>query len=212
MDPQLKSNRDELGLGPTEQDLVVIIHGFSASRLVMWPLARRLRREGFRVAQWSYPSLMGSVPSHGQKLREYLSSDLRDELQVHIVAHSMGCIVLRAALADIALNNLGRIVMLAPPNRGSPTAGVASRLLGWLIPSARDLSCDRTSYVHRLSDWEGPEIGIIAAKYDILIPVSNTILEGQSAHVVVCGTHNSILFSHQVGTKVVEFLCSGSFT
>lgn len=201
-------------LGPQglkTEDLVVLIHGFSAKRFVMWPLARRLRREGCRVRQWSYRSLIGSVPSHGLKLREYLSCELSAEPRVHIVAHSMGCIVLRAALSHVHLHHVGRVVMLAPPNRGSPVARIASRCLGWLVPTIRDLASDQSSYVNRLPDWEGPELGIIAAKYDILIPVPNTMLEGQSAHEVVVGTHNSILFSRQVSAKVVRFLRTAKF-
>ena len=211
VDHHSKVDGNQLNPGPSAGDLVVIIHGLSATRLVMWPLSRRLGREGFRVKYWSYPSLFGSVQTHGLKLREYLSSDLSGEFRIHIVAHSMGCIVLRAALAEGVLKHLGRIVMLAPPNRGSPIAGVVYRFLGWLIPPTKDLSSDRASYVHRLSEWDGPEVGIIAAKYDILIPVANTMLERQSAHQVVCGTHNSILFSPQVGTKVANFLRTGSF-
>lgn len=197
--------------GLQTEDLVVLIHGFSAKRFVMWPLARRLRREGYRVRQWSYPSLIGSVQSHGLRLREYLSSELSGEQRIHIVAHSMGCIVLREALCHVNLRNIGRVVMLAPPNRGSPVAGVVSGCLGWLIPTIRDLASDRESYVNRLSDWEGPELGIIAAKYDILIPIPSTMLEGQSLHEVVVGTHNSILFSRKVGANVVNFLRTAEF-
>jgi triacylglycerol lipase len=191
--------------------LVVLVHGFNASRLVMWPLAYRLRTEGFRVRQWSYLSLFGAIDSHAARFRRFLQSELADEQRIHIVAHSMGCIVVRAALQGTAMPRLGRVVMLAPPNQGSPVADFVSRFLGWLVVPTRELASRPNSYVHRLDKRLNVEVGIIAAKYDLLIPVKNTELSNQAKHVVVAGTHNSILFSYDVGTKVSAFLQFGDF-
>lgn len=196
----------------SHEDLVVLVHGFSASRLVMWPLAQRLRRNGFRVRHWSYLSLFEKIDTHGSRLRKFLQSELSGERRIHIVAHSMGCIVVRAALSASAIANLGRIVMLAPPNRGSPVADFVSRFLGWLIVPTKELASRSSSYVNRLGNLGNVEIGIIAARYDLLIPAANTTLSDASQHEVVTGTHNSILFSPNVGAKVVAFLRSGEFS
>ena len=192
-------------------DLVILVHGFSASRLVMWPLAYRLRQDGFRVRQWSYLSLFGAIDSHAARFRRFLQSDLANEQRIHIVAHSMGCIVVRAALQGTTMCKLGRVVMLAPPNQGSPVADFVSRFLGWLVVPTRELASRPNSYVHRLDKSLNVEVGIIAAKYDLLIPVKNTELSDQAKHVVVAGTHNSILFSSDVGSKVSAFLQFGDF-
>jgi hypothetical protein len=55
-------------------DLVLLVHGFSAKRLVMWPLARRLRNEGFRVRQWSYPTLL--IPLRNTRLASESKHDV----------------------------------------------------------------------------------------------------------------------------------------
>jgi pimeloyl-ACP methyl ester carboxylesterase len=192
-------------------DLVILVHGFSAKRLVMWPLALRLRNEGFRVRQWSYPTLFDRIESHARRLREFLQTELTGERRIHIVAHSMGCIVVRAALNETTLKNLGRVVMLAPPNRGSPVAGVLSQVLGWVLVPTQELSDRPTSYVNRLGDTANMEVGILAAKYDLLIPLRNTRLASESKHDVVVGTHNSILFSPRVGAKAACFLKTGDW-
>ena len=193
-------------------DLVILVHGFSASRLVMWPLAYRLRQDGFRVRQWSYLSLFGKIDSHAARLRTFLQSELGSERRIHIVAHSMGCIVVRAALQGTAISNLGRVVMLAPPNRGSLVADFVSRFAGWLLVPTRELASRPTSYVNLLGHRLNVDVGIIAAKYDMLIPVRNTSLPYQTRHEVVAGTHNSILFSSEIGSKVSTFLRSGEFS
>lgn len=192
-------------------DLVILVHGFSASRLVMCPLAYRLRKDGFRVRQWSYVSLFGKIDSHASRFRKFLQSDLKGEPCIHIVAHSMGCIVVRAALQGNSISNLGRIVMLAPPNQGSPVADFVSRFLGWLLTPTKELASRPTSYVNLLGTRLNAEVGIIAAKYDLLIPAKNTALPEPMKHEVVAGTHNSILFSSNIQAKVSSFLQSGDF-
>lgn len=193
------------------EDLVVLVHGFSAASLVMWPLAQRLQKDGFRVRQWSYVTLFAKIELHASRLRAFLQADLKDEPRIHLVAHSMGCIVVRASLNELELKNLGRVVLLAPPNRGSPVAGFVSRFLGRILVPTRELASHPASFVHRLPDSMNTEIGIIAAKYDMLIPVKNTDLPSQSKHEVVPGTHSSILFSPSAWDKVSRFLRTGEF-
>ena len=177
----------------------------------MWPLASRLRGSGFRVLTWNYPSLFARIESHAKRLYEFLATQLSKETRFHIVAHSMGSIVTRAALNRSPLPNLGRLVLLAPPNGGSPVARLASMLIGGVVVPTRELSDRHSSYVNQLRGPSDLDVGIIAARYDILVPVGNTHLVGERVHETLFATHNSLLLSRTACSKTVRFLRTGNF-
>lgn len=192
-------------------ELIVLVHGFGAKRAVMWPLASRLRASGFRVLTWNYLSLFAKIESHAKQLDDFLATQLSTETRFHIVAHSMGSIVTRAALNRSPLPNLGRLVLLAPPNGGSPAARLASMFVGGVIVPTRELSDRATSYVNQLRARNDLDVGIIAARYDILVPVRNTHLVGERMHETLFATHNSLLLSQTVCAKTSRFLRTGDF-
>ena len=193
------------------KDLIVLVHGFGAKRLAMWPVACLLRARGFRVKYWSYVSLFDPIEKHAIRFFHFLSSVNVSELRFHIVAHSMGCIVTQSALNRSGFPNLGRVVLLAPPNEGSPIARLASKVIGRIITPTRELSDTESSYVNQLERKATAEFGIIAARFDGLVPVRNTHLPNEKAHVVINATHNSLLLSMKASKLTARFLTHGSF-
>jgi len=200
---------------PTPNDeLVVLVHGLGANKLLMWPLARRLARAGYRTVNWSYPSFLRTIERHGANLRELLDRlDAEPEAaRIHLVAHSMGCIVARQALLSGVPRKIGRFVMLAPPNQGSPLASLFGPLTRCCFPTIDQLARRPDSFVNRLLEPDGLEIGVIAARVDWLVGVANTHLPCQRDHIVVSGTHSLMVFQSGVAREVVEFLRQGRFT
>ena len=194
-----------------EKGLVVLTHGHGGKWIWMLPLHLRFRQLGYRSVIWSYPSWRGSVESHGDRFRAFLLEKSKHERRIHIVAHSMGSIVARSALACMPIATIGRVVFLAPPNRGSPIAFGVKRLMGTAFQTIADIASDPTSFVNNLPEWEDVEVGIIAARFDVLIPVSNTHLPRESDHVVVNATHNTLLFSPRCIRLATNFLATGRF-
>lgn len=189
----------------------MLIHGFAAPSLLMLPLSLRLRRRGWRPQRWSYPSLVRPVRGHVPRLRRMLDEWDETGERYHIVAHSMGGILVRATLADHRPSGLGRIVLLAPPNRGSPVARRFPGFLRRLCHPLKDLSDDPASFVNALADVPLPaETYVIAARSDWLVPEPATHLRGEAAHVTLGGWHSSLLFSARVAGHIDRFLRDGA--
>jgi pimeloyl-ACP methyl ester carboxylesterase len=187
---------------------VVLLHGLARSEGSFRVMERALVAGGYQVANVGYASTGGPI----ETLVDVVGQAVQGAVgPVHFVTHSMGGILVRLWLARMRPAEVGRVVMLAPPNRGSPVAGVLSQVLGWVLVPTQELSDRPTSYVNRLGDTANMEVGILAAKYDLLIPLRNTRLASESKHDVVVGTHNSILFSPRVGAKAACFLKTGDW-
>ena len=192
-----------------KRDTVVIIHGFGGKRLWMQPLSLRFKRD-YDVINWSYFSLGGSIDRHASRFAEFLNS-IDAGGKINIVAHSMGSIIARAALQKHRCGKVNRVVLLAPPNSGSHVARYAGLVLGSICKPISELSSAETSYVNQLPNSIEYETGVIASKFDILVPVENTKMDGLSDYRIVNGTHNSLLFSGRIATMANQFIQTGRF-
>ena len=152
-----------------DHETIVLIHGFGGCRTIMKPLANRLRRLGFRLDIWGYHSLQGSIQDHATQLRMHLASMYGNGSGFHIVAHSLGSLIVRSLHSTEPIRNLGRVVFMTPPHHGSPVARRLSTMLGWCLPVLRQLSDAEGSYIRNLPaprDMEFGELILNQAKLD----------------------------------------------
>lgn len=192
-------------------DPVVLIHGLGGNQLCMLPLKWALQRSGFDCVIWNYASFRGSIESHGIALRRFLQTQMNRFCRVHFVAHSLGSIIVRSAFGSSPPDNLGRTVFLAPPNHGSPAADLVSRMLGCRCQILEGLSSRSDSEVNRLPVWGESELGIIASKYDAVVPLKSVLLENHSDLAVVQARHAGLLISKEAMRLTASFLKSGRF-
>jgi pimeloyl-ACP methyl ester carboxylesterase len=196
------------------RERVFLLHGIGAGVWMMSPLAKRLIAAGYEVHNWGYPSIWRGIEDHGRRLADVLrAAEAADPgVRIHFVAHSMGSIVARDALARFTPANLGRLVFLGPPNRGSPVATFFGPWLRRVCRPIDQLAAREDSYVNCLSPLHGVEFGVIAASLDWLVPVASTHLDGEREHLVIKAMHSQLLVHDDVAKCVCRFLASGSFS
>jgi pimeloyl-ACP methyl ester carboxylesterase len=197
-----------------QSETVILVHGLCGSRLDMWPLARRLSREGYRVLNWGYLSLLGRIEEYASRLSSVLLDAEASTEKFHLVTHSLGGIIARKVLLEHDFQRLSRFVMLAPPNQGSFVARHLSHYLNWLAPTLSELSDSPESYVNRLGNpllQRKVELGIIEASKDRVIAPGKVLLEGYSDLARVDGHHGILSWYPQTMQLVCNFLQSGRF-
>jgi pimeloyl-ACP methyl ester carboxylesterase len=123
---------------------VVVLHGLVRSRASMEPLCRFLREQGgYTIFNVEYPSTRDDIAEHARSLR-HIIDHLDGIEEINFVAHSMGNIVVRHYLGDLArqepwkqppnslaadrraVTRFHRFVMLSPPNQGALLAEMFS--------------------------------------------------------------------------------------
>ena len=211
-------------------ECVILLHGLARTAFSMQRMKRALEGNGYRVANVDYPS-------RDHKIEVLAPLAIKDGLQqcgensetsaVHFVTHSLGGILVRVYLADNKIANLGRVVMLAPPNQGSKAVDEMERIPGfdWLNgPAGYQLGKGSESVPLRLGAPEF-DFAVIAGNLTIdpitsallddpddgKVSVSDTRLEGMRDFVVVPVSHAMIMQDRDVIRLVMNYLARGSF-
>jgi len=220
MDSSLKAMKfhsyDSSSVAP--RDSVVLLHGLFATRRSMRKLETRINEMGYRVLNWGYPTWLRSTEQNVRRLLPQLEILQNDPSvrTINFVTHSMGGILARCALHLGGDAKVKRLVMLAPPNRGSHLTRISLGPFAWCLPAIAELSESPSGLPNRLeiASQEAScqvEIGVIAASRDFIVPVANTKISNQRDHCVLRTSHFR-LPNHEMAVRyVLSFLQSGSF-
>jgi pimeloyl-ACP methyl ester carboxylesterase len=214
-------------LASGETEMVVLLHGLGRTNRAMRPLEDRLSAAGFLVHSISYPSMRLSLAKLTAFIEHELATCCNTASRLHFVTHSLGGILVRAYLADNHPSHMGRVVMIAPPNRGSELSDLIRRsclLRAVLGPIAPQLGTEDDSFPNRLPPpWF--DLGIIAGidsfnpvggllvpnPSDGTVSVASTQLTGMADFVTVRESHTFIMRSQEVADYVIRFLHTGRF-
>ena len=199
--------------GPARPATVALVHGYLANRFMLEVLAARLRRRGFQPRPWGYWNMRCSLLVHAERFAQRLIEFDGDDTvhTLHLVTHSMGGIVARAALDRYRPAKLGRFVMLAPPNKGSFVATRVAGSVGRMLRPVAELSTGQDSLANSLPMPRDVEIGVIAAEWDALVTAESTHPDAPHAHVTLPTFHSGLLFRRDAADHVAAFLATGRF-
>jgi pimeloyl-ACP methyl ester carboxylesterase len=110
--------------GKNIEDIVVLLHGIGRTNKSMGTLERELSKEGdFQILNIDYHSRKKDMKSLAKDVYHQIQHVCnKPNVRLHFVTHSMGGLITRELLFLYQIDNIGRIVMLAPPNQGSEVA------------------------------------------------------------------------------------------
>ena len=223
------TTRTQLVSSAHNSECVVLLHGLNRSWRAMEKMAGVLQENGFSTANVDYPSQQGTV----ETLAPIAVSSGVDQCRnsgaqrIHFVTHSMGGILVRSAHGVEPIPELGRVVMLGPPNQGSEVIDITR---DWAVTSmfsgeaGKQLGTDQNDIPARLEPVDF-ELGIIAGTGTInpfmsavlpeaddgKVTVERTKVDGMSDFLVVSKSHFMLMRNEVVIQNTAAFLRNGQF-
>ncbi len=212
---------------PSDREAVILLHGLARSDRSMNKLEKALAERGYRVHNVAYPSTRDTIRNLAETTIPPALERCADAQRVHFVTHSLGGILVRQYLVEHAVANLGRVVMLGPPNQGTEVVDKLGDFPGFRFfhgEAGLELGTGKGSVPNRLGRANF-DLGIIAGTRSInlilssLIPgtddgkvsVDRTRVEGMRDHLEMPVTHPFMMRNPGVIEQVMHYLEHGSF-
>ena len=213
----------------TVGECVIVLHGMGRTRLSMGRIEDALTEQGYQVWNTSYPSRSAPIETLAV---DAISKGLifcrqSGSRKIHFVTHSLGGIMVRYYLQNHRIRELGRILMLSPPNHGSEVVDALHDNIFYqtaMGPAGQQLGTDEHSLPNALRPISG-EIGIITGNsssdpwFSPIIPgdddgkvsVERAKLDEMHDFLVVENGHTFIMRDTGVIHQILCFLKNGFF-
>ena len=203
-----------------ETQAVFLIHGWGVRAVAMARLASALADEGFTVCNYDYPTSKRNIEEHADIFLSLYRRVVGEEepAKIYFVTHSMGGILLRAALArmtEAECRRIDAVVMLGPPNQGSILAYLGdNKVARGVNASLADMTPSPDSFVQNIPPPPFlPPDGIVAGKYDGKVALSSTLLPDGllCERIIVPCTHPGLRNPKYTLAPILSFFRTKSF-
>ncbi len=208
-------------------ECVILLHGLARSDSSMETLSIALEKAGYQTVNMGYPSTKHNIEKLAQDTVVQALSSCPKNTKIHFVTHSMGGILVRQYLSKNTVENLGRVVMLGPPNKGSQIVDKLGNMPGFELingPAGMQLGTGIQSVPNSLGAVDF-ELGVIAGTRsfnpllssmmpkpnDGKVSVESSKIKGMTDHIELPVTHTFMMNRKLVIDQVLHFLAKGIF-
>ena len=209
---------------PVSSYCVVLLYQLGRSAFPLVLLEEVLQRQGYQTVKVDYSSTKQTI----QALSDYVLPQgfaAYGSAKTHLVTHSMGSILARYWLAHQTPDNLGHVVILAPPNQGSDPVDILGPLppFEWINGLAGEqletygLALSLPAVTFDLGIIVGSQTlnpaysTLIYGANDRKISVAATKVEGMRDHIILPVTHTFIMNAPNVLAQTFVYLETGRF-
>ncbi len=208
------------GSPETEEETVILLHGMGRSRASMLVMSKRFKDAGYKTLNFPYNQVSRSLDEISGQLIEFIRKKVKTP-RYHLVAHSLGGIIIRDAFRKEYPPGMGRIVMLAPPNRPAELAQRFKKNFVYRLitgDSGQKLSEEEfyaalpvpTVDFGVIAGDKGQEL-TFSEPNDGLVTVESTKLDGMKDFLVLNHAHTFIMNCKDTFEQCKSFIEMGSF-
>jgi len=208
---------------------VILLHGLARTHHAMSSIESTLKQHDYLVVNQDYPSTKKSINAlANEDIQPMVDACLsHNPTQIMFVTHSLGGIVLQKYLETHTVHHLSHIVMLSPPNHGSPLADLLHT--NWLFqkimgPAGQELTTYHPE--NKVPLKHTYKVGIIAGNFNLIpfssyffhgdndgkVSVSSAQMEDMSGFIVLPVGHTFMMNNTGVKKQILHFFRFGKFS
>lgn len=212
-------------LEPMSGTAVIALHGILRSSQVWCDMEQEMKPDGVTFVRIDYPSTQKPIDEFAVQLQSVIHS-LEGIDEIHIVAHSLGGLVVRKWCQDYSDPRVKRLVMIGTPNCGAELADMLQK--NWIFrgvfgPSGQQLVSNPEGFISQLAR-PTMEFAVIAGAqgtpdgYNPLIPgdddgivtLKSALLPGAVDSITVRGLHSFQPWNPEVIAATRRYLKTGA--